>query len=223
MPRSILFFLSTLTFLVVSLLNSHALTRKVNVTCTNPDVEIHANGKYYGKGSVELLVTKGVELHVTASLPGFISETHVFYYEKGMPTEKAYLFKLKNDDAWEASSKTDIANVDIGLPSAKGESETWKLISTVVMDYFDIIEIADMQTGYIRTAWVVQGYEQSTVRSRVIVKLSSTSPLLYKVKFVSEYASRAGVSAKDDDRFKPWDRVLRKYENMVAELQARLK
>ena len=129
---------------------------------------------------------------------------------------------MKRDDAFDASIQTDIANVDINLSSNKSEEETWKLISQIIMSYFDVIEVTDRETGYLRTSWVVQTFKQNTIRTRVIVKLGSSNPLTYKVKLVSEQSGRAATSVKSDELFKEWDRVLRKYQSVLDELQNRL-
>ena len=60
-------------------------------------------------------------------------------------------------------------------------------------------------------------------RTRVIVKLGSTSPLKYVVKVASERADDPNVSVKDDEQFGEWDRVLKSYKDIINELQARLR
>ena len=85
-----------------------------------------------------------------------------------------------------------------------------------------MIEVTDRETGYLRTSWVVQSFQQNTIRSRVIVKLGNTDPLVYKVKLVSEESKLPGTSVKSDEMYREWDRVLRKFENIVEELRARL-
>ena len=87
----------------------------------------------------------------------------------------------------------------------------------------DVIETTDKETGYIRTAWTVQNFTMATVRTRIIVKQGTLKPLAYKFKLVSEIAFGSGVSPKDDQLFKEWDRVLRKFEPIATELPSRMK
>jgi hypothetical protein len=131
---------------------------------------------------------------------------------------------MKKDDAIEASLKTDQANVDFEVTVNKNLdlSEAWKLTTRIVTDYFDAIEVSDKETSYLRTAWSVQSYSQNTIRSRFIVKLSNSNPLTFKVKMVSEHSDVAGTGVKDDERFKEWDRVLKKYQNIITDFQTRL-
>jgi hypothetical protein len=56
----------------------------------------------------------------------------------------------------------------------------------------------------------------------LIVKLGSTDPLTYKIKLVSEQSGMPQTSVKSDELFKEWDRVLRKYKEIIHEIQTRL-
>lgn len=214
---------ATVLFVLAGTADAGALTRKLQINCINREAEIYANGKFMGKGSRELLVEKNVDLTVKVSLAGYLTETRVFYYRKGMPAEKAYTFDLKPDDAWEASVKTELANTDIGINTSRKKPEAWEQLTQIVLLYFEIPEQMDEKAGYLRTAWVTQSYAQSTVRTRVIIRTASLEPLSFRIKVVSEIAEKAGVKGTDDDRFRPWDRILRKYENLIPELQSRLK
>jgi len=100
--------------------------------------------------------------------------------------------------------------------------EAWRLISQIITSYFDVIEVTDRETGYLRTAWVVQTFKQNTIRTRVIVKLGSSDPLTYKVKLVSEESGQPMTSVKSDELFKEYDRVLRKYKEIINEIETRL-
>jgi hypothetical protein len=130
---------------------------------------------------------------------------------------------MKRDDAYDASIQTDIANIDIELKTTMSEEDAWKLISMIITSYFDVIEVTDRETGYLRTSWVVQSFQQNTIRTRMIVKLGNTDPLTYKIKLVSEESRNPGTSVKSDELYREWDRVLRKYSNVIDELTSRLK
>jgi hypothetical protein len=129
---------------------------------------------------------------------------------------------MEKDDSYDASEATDIANLDIEVKTKKSEIDAWKLLSQIITTYFDVIEVTDRETGYLRTSWVVQTFKQRTIRTRMIVKLGSTDPLTYKVKLVSEQANSPQMSVKNDEYFKEWDRVLRKYKEVIYEIQTRL-
>jgi len=107
---------------------------------------------------------------------------------------------MKRDDAYDASIQTDIANIDIELKTTKEEADAWKLISMIITSYFDVIEVTDRETGYLRTSWVIQTFKQNTIRTRMIVKLGDTDPLTYKIKLVRGDADVRGISAISDGR-----------------------
>jgi hypothetical protein len=46
--------------------------------------------------------------------------------------------------------------------------------------------------------------------------------LAYKIKLISEVANSEKVSVKSDEMFMDWDRVLRKYREIIREAQTRL-
>jgi len=137
---------------------------------------------------------------------------------------KTHYFEMRSDDAFDASVQTDIATVDIEIKVDRMEKDqAWKLINQIVLNQIDVIEMTDKETGYLRTAWSLQTFEQNTIRTRIIIKESSTDPLVFKVKLVSEESGSSMTSVKSDHLFKEWDRVLRSYEGAISEFQARVK
>jgi hypothetical protein len=64
---------------------------------------------------------------------------------------------------------------------------------------------------------------QNTIRTRIIIKETSTEPLVFKIKLVSESSGLPLTSVKSDELYKEWDRVLRSYSDVIGEFQARLK
>ena len=129
------------------------------------------------------------------------------------------MVELEQDAAYEASVKTDIANVDINIRPKKSQLDSWKAVNSLVLQYIDAIEISDKENFYLRTAWVANTYNSGIIRTRIIIK--SAGPDQFSVKILSE-KGEPGVSVKDDEKFKEWDRVLRKYSKIIEELQNRL-
>ena len=128
------------------------------------------------------------------------------------------------DPAYDASVQTDMANIDIEveLNPNRENVDSWKILNQVVTNYFDVIEISDRETGYLRTSWNLQNFENASVRTRLIVKIGSLDPLSYKVKLVSEIGG-SGTSVKSDHKFAEWDCVLRTYETVIDQVVSRLK
>ncbi len=198
--------------------------KNVSISCAESDAVIYANGKEMGKGTASVVVPKNSTLVLEAKKTGFLDYKTYFYNMKNQPKPPAtFHIIMQKDDSYDASATSDIANVDVEIKTSKSEEEAWKLLSIIVQDKFDIIEVTDKNTGYLRTAWIVQNFDQNTVRTKLIIKLSATSPLIYKVKLLSEYSGKPNTSIKKDEDFKQWDRVLRKYTDIISEMQTRLK
>lgn len=202
--------------------HNFVLTKDVlGLTCSESDASILLNGVEVGKGNAEVNIPEGGSITVKVQKIGYVTEERVFSSSQNPP--KTYHFILFRDESFDASASSDIANVDVDIKTTKSESDAWKLLSQIITSYFDVIEVSDKETGYIRTSWVIQQFKYNTIRTRVIVKLGNINPIEYKIKLVSECSYQSGTSAKSDELFKPWDRVLRKYENFISEVQSRLK
>lgn len=218
------FLFGLIAFLLIGLSNPAMAGKKAVLFSTSEsDAKIFIDGKQMGSGQVEVIVMSNSCVTVRVEKVGFLIETITFCNKKeASAPPKSYYCEMHRDDAYDASVSTDIANIDIELKTSKNEVDAWKLLSQIITSYFDVIEVTDRETGYLRTAWVVQTFQQNTIRSRVIVKLGNSDPLAYKVKLVSEESRMPGTSVKSDELFREWDRVLRKFENIAEEMRTRL-
>lgn len=198
--------------------------KKVTIGVSQSDAEIWVNGKMIAKGSTEIKVEKDNCVNVSIRKVGFLEEQLEICNNKTSIWEKSKYFEMKPDDSYDASIQTDIANVDIELIVNTMDKDTaWKLINQIVLNYIDVIEMTDKDTGYLRTAWSLKAFKQNTVRTRIIVKQSSSDPIVFKAKLISEYSGAPLTSVKADELYKEWDRVLRSYSDVISEFQARVK
>jgi|LakMenE18May11ns_1017448.scaffolds.fasta_scaffold9854236_1 hypothetical protein len=192
---------------------------KMKVSASKPDAEITVNGKAAGNGGAEIKMLANSCTKVSAKKEGFYAKS-VEFCNNGITTiPKAYYIELEADAAFEASVKTDIANVDVSIRPKKSLADVWKPVNSLVLQYIDAIEISDKENFYLRTAWVAQTFNSGVIRSRLIIKSAGGDQFV--VKILSEIAE-PGSSVKDDEKFKEWDRVLRKYAKIIEELQNRL-
>jgi hypothetical protein len=203
----------------ISSVSAFAKKKKINVT-TDEGARLFVNGKEVGNSTTVVITNDGVVTYVRAEKVGHLPaiRQYSFVKSKAELPDNDYL-QMIPDEAYTNSSTTNQANRDIDLRTELSEDEAWKLISRIVTNYFDVIEVTDKTTGYLRTAWVTKRFNGGSVRTRLIVKTGSNSPLSYKVKLSSEYTT--SQSANDED-FKTWDRVLRTYEGVISEMQSRL-
>ena len=197
--------------------------KEIQFSVSEPDAKIFVDGKLMGTGQLEIIVQSHACVTVKVEKASFLTGIIEFCNKPEFaPPPKTYYMQLEKDDSYDATEATDVANIDIEIKTTKTEIEAWKLLSQIITSYFDIIEITDRETGYLRTSWIAQTFKQRTIRTRMIVKLGSTDPLTYKIKLVSEQAGAAQTSVKSDELFKEWDRVLRKYKEVIHEIQTRL-
>jgi hypothetical protein len=194
---------------------------------------IFVNQKQAGTGSFPVKVPDGGCVKVHVEQPGFVSWDQEFCAQDNAPVpplEQAV--ELVPDESYAASVASDQANVNITVEVSPklDELKAWKLLSSIVLGSFDILENSDSETGYLRTAWqtkswVAKGTDSRTrvIRTRIIVKRLGDSPLRYVVKIVSEQNKDSRVSSSEDENFEPWDRLLNTYKDVISEMQARLK
>ncbi|TCI92768.1 hypothetical protein [Tenacibaculum sp. M341] len=231
MKKTILFLTMLLSMFTVYSTTSNASLdillgkKKVELGVSESDAEIFINGKMVGKGSTLVTVPKGDCVTVVVKKIAYLTERIEFCNKKDMTKPpKSHYVEMKRDDSYDASVQTDIANVDIELKCEKlTKDKAWKLINQIVLTYIDVIEMTDKETGYLRTAWSLKSFSQNTVRTRIIVKESSSEPLVFKVKLISESSGLPLTSVKSDELYKEWDRVLRSYSDVIGEFQARIK
>lgn len=212
--------------LLVSGLMSEARPKKVIITASEADAIIYANGQQVGVGTATITVAPYTQMLVSVKKVAFLTQEHTFYNGvagQAMPP-KNYHFNLQRDDAYAASSQSDKANIDFSIlvNQKLNTVEVWRLTTQIATDYFDAIEVSDKETYYMRTSWEVQSFQQATIRTRLIIKLGRSNPLTFKVKLVSEFSGRAGTSIKADEQYRDWDRVLRKYEDIIDDFNTRL-
>lgn len=203
---------------------SFSANKEVEVTCSESDATIFANGSVVGTGHAIVLVKAYSSTFVRIEKKGFFTQEITYYNDNDhAKTPKTDYITLIKNDAYDASASNDIANNNIDLTTKYPEDKAWKLIVEIISNTIDNLEEDDKSSGYLKTAWVTQSFKESTIRTRVIVKPSSGETLKYKVKVESEIADSPNVSVKEDEKFKPWDRVLKKYSELVIELTSRLK
>ncbi len=197
----------------------------IDITTSEPDTKLTVDGMDKGINTTKIKIPKDKCATVKAQKGGFLTQVvNVCYKDYGAFMQATKYITMQKDDSYDASVKTDQANLDFAIVVDKklSEAEAWKLISQIVTNYFDLIEMADKETGYLRTNWSYQTFSQNSVRTRILVKQSNSSPLTYKVKIISEASGEPNTPIKKDESFKEWDRVLRKYQDVLSEFQTRL-
>ena len=199
-----------------------AVRSKTITISTETGGKIMLDGKLVGTATAEIEIASYTTASIKIEKVGFITAERTYINDGQHEIPRSEFIKLEVDEAFEGSVAIDQGNRDIELKTTLKEDEAWKKISSIITGYFDILETTDKSAGYLKTGWVLKNFKNATVRSRVIIKNGSTDPLVYKAKLVSEIAA-PGATSGQDEKFKQWDRVLRAYENVIPDLQSRLK
>jgi hypothetical protein len=216
-------FIKTFTLLFLCILNLGVFAQKFSVTTNPQDADIFVNGKKVGIGEVVIRLRRNECVTIETSKEGYLSVIKEYCNKPNFPkAPKSDYLTLKIDDSYEASTKNDIANNDIVLKPKKGMiGDNWKTAIRVITNYFDALEVSDSDVKYLRTSWIIDSFEGYTVRSRVILRYVNEDPQEMKIKLISQIASGSAVSAKSDEKYKDWDRVLKKYNNLLDEVRTR--
>lgn len=198
--------------------------RQVAIRTTPEDATIKIDGRIMGNGEYKARVPFNQCVEVIVEKAGFVTTKKNYCNEDGVqPPPVAEHLVLGVDEAFTSSVQSDQANLNFTIETSKSEEDAWKIVSQITMNYFDNIELADRETGYMRTAWNVKTFKDNTIRTRIIVKQADISPLKYTIKLVSEYSGKAKTSVKEDESFFPWDRILNTYKDVISEYQSRLR
>jgi len=155
--------------------------------------------------------------------PGYIDRS--LRCTNASPCNSTQYLPLTPDPVYTSTTQSDWLNKDITLNVKQGrtEEEAWKIIVITILDKFDVLDANDGKSGYLRTSWVGTNFSNNTIRVRLIVKLSTTDPLVYKFKFVSEESGMYGTSFNADNLFRPYERIQKKYDGFLDELMTKLR
>lgn len=204
-----------------------ALTdREVKINTTPDNAQIKVNGKVVSGKDLSIIILENQCVEVEVSKEGFDTQKRNYCHSSNTGTLPVTdHIALAEDEAWTSSIQSDQANVNfsVSINPALNEETAWKILSQIILDKFDILEITDRATGYMRTAWHIKQFNNGTiVRTRIIVKQGNIEPLKYVVKLVSEITIAKNISASEDENFREWDRLLKTYKDIIGEIQARL-
>lgn len=219
-PTSKIFKLFLMLLLGIGCLNADA-AKKITISTIPENAEIRIDGAMVGTGSYQVKFDKNTDFYlVTVSAPGYIEKR--FRVLKTNP-KASVLFQLPKDEALEASVSSEdgaMANtwMDVRCKPGLSYDLIWKRLMSVATSYFDNIQVRDKAAGWIKTNWKTTKFTDQVVRTRLEVRMSFTDDerITFKARVVSEIKDS---DCQSENCFKTYDRVLRKYEPMIQELQ----
>jgi hypothetical protein len=206
--------------------HTQLFAQKKTVYVIPETAKIFYNGHEVGNGSYEIKFSRKEDfVMLKFEAPGYIPKTVKLF--KNNP-KKTVSYELFVDEAMQnsigAGEGIDLANKFFTVTCKKGMTEdvVWKRLMNIVVTNFENAEVRDKAAGWIRTAWIKTFFLYQIVRTRLEIQVQFTGEeeLAYKVRISSEIADKDCGSS--DQCFIKYDRILRKYEQVISELQASL-
>jgi len=217
--------ISILTILSMAI-SQLVMAEKFIVTTSPENARIYVNGVLKGTGQIKIDIPRRECITVEVKLEGFMRETRTYCNEKReLKSHKDYII-LKEDAAIISSTPSDFVNneIQLAVKGTKTREEAWRLVVSTVLNRFEELDLNDEKAGYLRTTWISNPFDNNTVRIKLIIRQTSDDPLAYKIKINSEESGRQGTPVNNaDGLYKPFNRMLKKYDGFIEELMTRLK
>lgn len=202
--------------------------KKIYVT---PDkATIFLNGSEVGNGNYTLKFDRHTDfVMLKFTCPGYIERTVKLLKDNPKETIE---YKLRLDEAMKESvggaEGVDYANKWLTVTCKKGmtEDKVWRRLMSVVVDNFENTEVRDKSAGWIKSAWKNVDFESGQrVRTRMEIRIvigdDDEEQISYKVRVSSEI-NMDYHSDSSEDNFEKYPRVLRKFNDVVNDLQSSL-
>ncbi|MBR5466656.1 MAG: hypothetical protein IKU79_04555 [Bacteroidaceae bacterium] len=215
-------FLAVIFALMACFVFSNELYAKKIKVVTNPETaKIYVNGSYVADGLYVLDFKRNDEFfNVRVEAAGYVEKTIRVYKND---SRKTIAIDMVVDESLGASEESSHANKYFTINVREGidESQAWKLLTQVLLNYFDEMKTSDKASGFMNTAWIVARFPQSDLKVRTMVQIKeiTNDGLAYQVRISSEIAP---LNSPGDSGYKPWTRVLKKYQPLINEMQQRI-
>lgn len=207
-----------LAVLFCGTLNLNAQKKTIRTTPDN--AKIYIDGNYVSDGFYEIKFKKSEDfISVKVEAPGFVTKEFNLYKND---TRKTIGIKLVEDDSLEGSTASELANKYFTITVRDGVDvdQAWKLLSQVMLDYFNELKTSDKASGYMNTSWFHETFPVAGLKVRTMVQIKeiSSEGLAYQIKIFSEIAD----INSNEQGYKPWPRVTKKFEPLINEMQMRI-
>jgi hypothetical protein len=222
--------------------------RSIQINAMPEDSRIFVDGKEVAKGTYTMKLNAGKCSEVLVLKSGFVGyKTTLCNQTEATAPEGSYAIQLKEDEAYLQSEQSSIANKNFNLiieNTTITPQDGWKKLVSIIQSYFDEIETVDFSTSYLKTNWVGKTFNvgsdfKSMIRTRVIITYGGETNK-YNIKILSEItkpesncarsandinssSKSSSLTATNDECFEPVDRILRKYSELISEIQRRFK
>ncbi len=202
-----------------------AFAQKKTIYVIPETAKIYLNGAEVATGTYTIKFKKEEFVMLKFEAQGYITRTVRLFKDN---PKKTIAYELFPDDAMlnslGSAEGVDVANKNFSITCKEGMTEdvVWKRLMNIAVRNFENVEIRDKAAGWIRTAWVNTRFAYQIVRTRLEIKMQFTGEdeLSYQVKISSELSD--DVTCTGSQCFRKFDRILKKYEQVITELQTTL-
>ena len=214
-------FKTLLLLVTVCMIPAAVSAKNKKITVRPADAKIYVDGNYVADGSYFLKFNAKNDMYmVKVEATGYVTkEMKIFKTD----TRSVIPIDLREDDSIEGSVASNLANkyFTINVREGVDESTAWKLLSQVLLNYFDEMKTADKSSGFMNTPWVEHRFPMAEVKVRTMVQIKqiTNDGLAYQIRISSELAP---IDTRGDHGYKPWPRVLKQYEPLIHEMQQRI-
>lgn len=217
---------SIITIITCMAWSQMVMAKKVIVTTSPQNARIYVNGIMRGTGKVQVIIPRKECVTVEVRLEGFVQEIRTYCNKKHESNPQHDYIQLQTDESIASSTPSDFVNNEIliHVKETRTREEAWKQIVSTVLSRFEELDLNDERAGYLRTSWIGNSFKNNSVRIRLIIRQTSEDPLAYKIKFAAEESGKPGTHVNNADAlYKPFNRMLKKYDGFIEELMTRLK
>lgn len=212
--------------------DAFAKKKKLKISVTPSDTQISIDGNYVGDGVVEHTLDKADFIVIKLEKEGYLTQENKFY---NSDKRNAISYTMRPDLFYEASVPSGLVNQFFSVKVSKdfysidsegrlNAEKAWKLIHQILLNYFEEMQTTDISSAFIQTPWEYDRFGESkqVVRTRVTVKQSGVSDdnLIFQIKVSSEQAPLIGMN--NENSYREVVRILKKFEPLISEFQARL-
>lgn len=213
-----------ITLFVASSIQCYAWgAKKITIKTIPENATIFVDGQPVGEGTYKLKFDSGNDFYIiSVKADGYIERRYRLL--KSNPNNSV-VYRLEEDEAMKASTGSEdgaeLANEWMDITCRRGMTEDmiWKRLMNICTTYFSNIDVRDKAAGWIKTRWKVTSFKNQKVRTRLEIRMSFTGEdqISYRARIVSEIND--DLDCKGQDCYKPYPRVLKKYQPMIEELQ----
>ena len=221
--------------LFFSLLNSVIYAQKKTIHVTPDKAKIFVDGSEVGNGMYTLKFDRNTDFYMLKfECPGYIRKQVKLFKNNPnktiaykMAKDEAFLNSIGPSDNANGEDGIDVANkwFEVSVRGGMTEDQVWKRLMAITTQNFENITDRDKAAGWIRTGWAKSTYENQVVRTRLEIKISTDTEdeIIYKVKIHSEVNNDINEEGgSSEEHFVKMDRVLKKYVELINELQNKL-